>query len=160
MSIKVEKIASEWFQNYYQDLIDMKVAGGKTQGEATLNVARQTILDGRKLRLQPLNRYRERFGMKPYKTFSEFTGNFHIPANCRKLCCYIIKNDVQLSFLSESKFDYHPSNAMSIAYNHYQETAILKCSIYLTVLVLSVKNRNNIEVEFFMRLFGNQICRV
>ncbi|CAK8696015.1 unnamed protein product [Clavelina lepadiformis] len=50
-----------------------KVAGGNSQGVATLGVARQAIIDGRRLRLQPFNKYRERFGMTPYKSFNEFT---------------------------------------------------------------------------------------
>lgn len=55
-----------------------QVAGGRNQGAGTISVAIQTIKDGRKLRLQPFNNYRKRFGLEPYKSFEDFTGNIVI----------------------------------------------------------------------------------
>ncbi|CAK8696016.1 unnamed protein product [Clavelina lepadiformis] len=52
-----------------------KIVGLNVQGPATLGVAKQAIQDGRRLRLQPFNKYRESFGLPPYKNFYDFVGD-------------------------------------------------------------------------------------
>ncbi|XP_052789635.1 prostaglandin G/H synthase 2-like [Mya arenaria] len=46
--------------------------------EFTLPVAKQTIQHGRTLRYQSFNQYRKRFGLLPYKTFEDLTGETEI----------------------------------------------------------------------------------
>lgn len=48
----------------------------RNHGKYTLNVVKELIKHGRTLRLQPLNNYRKRFNLKPFKSFEELTGQF------------------------------------------------------------------------------------
>ncbi|XP_050414504.1 prostaglandin G/H synthase 2 [Patella vulgata] len=51
----------------------------------TLSVVRDTIKHGRELRLQSLNRYRQRFGLPAYKSFQELTGETKMAAELEEL---------------------------------------------------------------------------
>uniref|UniRef100_H2ZG05 prostaglandin-endoperoxide synthase n=1 Tax=Ciona savignyi TaxID=51511 RepID=H2ZG05_CIOSA len=62
-----------------------KVAGGSTQGLSTLEVARLAIKDGRTMRMQSLNAYRERFGLKRLKSFEELTGEKQMASELKEL---------------------------------------------------------------------------
>nr|XP_002127674.1 prostaglandin G/H synthase 2 isoform X1 [Ciona intestinalis] len=62
-----------------------QVAGGKTQGAATLHVAGLAIKNGRDLRMQSFNAYKEKFEMKKYTTFQELTGEEEMAAELQKL---------------------------------------------------------------------------
>ncbi|XP_041368603.1 prostaglandin G/H synthase 2-like isoform X2 [Gigantopelta aegis] len=54
-------------------------------GPMTVNVLRETILHGRELRFQPLNRYRQRFSLTPFKTFEELTGETEMAKELEEL---------------------------------------------------------------------------
>lgn len=43
-------------------------------GQSTIHVLRDTIVQGRALRFQPLNNYRERFNLERYTSFEDLTG--------------------------------------------------------------------------------------
>lgn len=52
------------------------MAGGRNQGFSTIDVAIQALNEGRRMRFQSFNRYRIHFGLKPYESFEQLTGNF------------------------------------------------------------------------------------
>ncbi|CAK8696012.1 unnamed protein product [Clavelina lepadiformis] len=66
-----------------------RAAGGKSQGYSTRDVSKWAIIDSRNMRLQPFNKYRVKFGMKPYKSFEEFTGETEMAAELEKLYGHI-----------------------------------------------------------------------
>ncbi|XP_014668726.1 PREDICTED: prostaglandin G/H synthase 2-like [Priapulus caudatus] len=54
-------------------------------GPSTLHIAVATLKHGRLLRLQPFNEYRKRFGLRPYGSFEELTGEQEMAAELREL---------------------------------------------------------------------------
>ncbi|XP_032838497.2 prostaglandin G/H synthase 1 [Tyto alba] len=62
-----------------------RIGGGQTINANILNVAVGVIKESRQLRLQPFNEYRKRFGMKPYKSFQELTGEEEKAAELEEL---------------------------------------------------------------------------
>eukprot|EP00075_Anas_platyrhynchos_P037460 XP_027326713.1 prostaglandin G/H synthase 1 isoform X1 [Anas platyrhynchos] len=61
------------------------IGGGQTINANVLKVAVGVIMESRQLRLQPFNEYRKRFGMKPYKSFQELTGEEEKAAELEEL---------------------------------------------------------------------------
>ncbi|KAK9974332.1 hypothetical protein ABG768_022435 [Culter alburnus] len=51
-----------------------QIGGGHNIHPVVCKVAEGVIIESRELRLQPFNEYRKRFNLKPYTSFSEFTG--------------------------------------------------------------------------------------
>nr|XP_021399454.1 prostaglandin G/H synthase 1 [Lonchura striata domestica] len=62
-----------------------RIGGGQTINANVLHVAVGVIQESRQLRLQPFNEYRKRFGMKPYKSFQELTGEEEKAAELEEL---------------------------------------------------------------------------
>ncbi|NXL30481.1 PGH1 synthase, partial [Glaucidium brasilianum] len=62
-----------------------RIGGGQTINANVLEVAIGVIKESRQLRLQPFNEYRKRFGMKPYKSFQELTGEEEKAAELEEL---------------------------------------------------------------------------
>uniref|UniRef100_A0A8D2N0X6 PGH1 synthase n=1 Tax=Zonotrichia albicollis TaxID=44394 RepID=A0A8D2N0X6_ZONAL len=62
-----------------------RIGGGQTINANVLHVAVGVIRESRQLRLQPFNEYRKRFGMKPYKSFQELTGEEEKAAELEEL---------------------------------------------------------------------------
>ncbi|POI34967.1 hypothetical protein CIB84_001279, partial [Bambusicola thoracicus] len=52
----------------------LQIGGGQNINANVLGVAVGVIEESRQLRLQPFNEYRKRFGLKPYTSFQELTG--------------------------------------------------------------------------------------
>ncbi|KAG1927945.1 prostaglandin G/H synthase [Pimephales promelas] len=52
-----------------------QIGGGHNIHPVVCKVAEGAITESRELRLQPFNEYRKRFNLKPYTSFSEFTGD-------------------------------------------------------------------------------------
>nr|KAF6332070.1 prostaglandin-endoperoxide synthase 1 [Pipistrellus kuhlii] len=61
------------------------IGGGRNIDHHILHVAVEVIKESRELRLQPFNEYRKRFGMKPYTSFQEFTGEKEMAAELEEL---------------------------------------------------------------------------
>ncbi|XP_077440611.1 prostaglandin G/H synthase 2 [Vanacampus margaritifer] len=57
-----------------------RVAGGRNVPAPILYVAIKSIKDSRQMRYQPLNAYRKRFSMAPYKSFEDLTGEKEMAA--------------------------------------------------------------------------------
>ncbi|KAL5011733.1 hypothetical protein ScPMuIL_010284 [Solemya velum] len=51
----------------------------------TLKVIKEAIEHGRQLRFQPLNQYRKRFGLKPYTSFQDLTGEDEMASELEEL---------------------------------------------------------------------------
>ncbi|NXF30511.1 PGH1 synthase, partial [Nyctibius bracteatus] len=62
-----------------------RIGGGQTINANVLEVAVGVIRESRQLRLQPFNEYRKRFGMKPYESFQELTGEEEKAAELEEL---------------------------------------------------------------------------
>ncbi|NWS44786.1 PGH1 synthase, partial [Probosciger aterrimus] len=62
-----------------------RIGGGQTIHANVLKVAVGVIKESRQLRLQPFNEYRKRFGMKPYRSFQELTGEEEKAAELQEL---------------------------------------------------------------------------
>ncbi|NXA49871.1 PGH1 synthase, partial [Nothocercus julius] len=62
-----------------------RIGGGQTINANVLKVAVGVIKESRQLRLQPFNEYRKRFGMKPYASFQELTGEEEKAAELEEL---------------------------------------------------------------------------
>ncbi|KAF6327958.1 prostaglandin-endoperoxide synthase 1 [Rhinolophus ferrumequinum] len=62
-----------------------RIGGGRNIDQHVLYVAMDVIKESRELRLQPFNEYRKRFGMKPYTSFQEFTGEEEMAAELEEL---------------------------------------------------------------------------
>lgn len=62
-----------------------RIGGGRNIDHHVLHVAVEVIKESRELRLQPFNEYRKRFGMKPYTSFQEFTGEKEMAAELEEL---------------------------------------------------------------------------
>ena len=61
--------------------ISWQIGGGRNIDHHILHVAVNAIKESRELRLQPFNEYRKRFGMKPYTSFQELTGEQLLPGH-------------------------------------------------------------------------------
>lgn len=59
--------------------VSWQIGGGRNIDHHILHVAMDVIKESREQRLQPFNEYRKRFGMKPYTSFQEFTGEKLLP---------------------------------------------------------------------------------
>ncbi|XP_049753194.1 prostaglandin G/H synthase 1 isoform X3 [Elephas maximus indicus] len=62
-----------------------KIGGGQNLDQHVLHVAVEVIKQSRELRLQPFNEYRKRFGMRPYTSFEELTGEKEMAAELEEL---------------------------------------------------------------------------
>ncbi|XP_013368748.1 PREDICTED: prostaglandin G/H synthase 1 isoform X2 [Chinchilla lanigera] len=62
-----------------------RIGGGRNIDHHVLHVAVEVIKEGREMRLQPFNEYRKRFGMKPYTSFQELTGDKEMAAELEEL---------------------------------------------------------------------------
>ncbi|XP_040080984.1 prostaglandin G/H synthase 1 isoform X2 [Oryx dammah] len=62
-----------------------RIGGGRNIDHHILHVAVDVIKESRELRLQPFNEYRKRFGMKPYTSFQELTGEKEMAAELEEL---------------------------------------------------------------------------
>ncbi|XP_055397032.1 prostaglandin G/H synthase 1 isoform X2 [Bubalus kerabau] len=62
-----------------------RIGGGRNIDHHILHVAVDVIKESRELRLQPFNEYRKRFGMKPYISFQELTGEKEMAAELEEL---------------------------------------------------------------------------
>ncbi|XP_069841885.1 prostaglandin G/H synthase 1 [Dendropsophus ebraccatus] len=62
-----------------------KVGGGYNLHPRLLHVAVGVIEESRKLRVQPFNEYRKRFGLKAYKSFQELTGETELASQLESL---------------------------------------------------------------------------
>ncbi|NXL56537.1 PGH1 synthase, partial [Chordeiles acutipennis] len=62
-----------------------RIGGGQNINAKILQVAVGVIKESRLLRLQPFNEYRKRFGMMPYKSFQELTGEEEKAAELEEL---------------------------------------------------------------------------
>ncbi|XP_036185818.1 prostaglandin G/H synthase 1 isoform X2 [Myotis myotis] len=62
-----------------------RIGGGRNIDHHILHVAMDVIKESREQRLQPFNEYRKRFGMKPYTSFQEFTGEKEMAAELEEL---------------------------------------------------------------------------
>ncbi|XP_042101169.1 prostaglandin G/H synthase 1 isoform X1 [Ovis aries] len=62
-----------------------RIGGGRNIDHHILHVAVDVIKESRVLRLQPFNEYRKRFGMKPYTSFQELTGEKEMAAELEEL---------------------------------------------------------------------------
>ncbi|KAF6327957.1 prostaglandin-endoperoxide synthase 1 [Rhinolophus ferrumequinum] len=82
------RIALEFNQLYHWHPLmpdSFKIGGGRNIDQHVLYVAMDVIKESRELRLQPFNEYRKRFGMKPYTSFQEFTGEEEMAAELEEL---------------------------------------------------------------------------
>ncbi|XP_075842153.1 prostaglandin G/H synthase 1 isoform X1 [Microtus pennsylvanicus] len=62
-----------------------RIGGGRNFNHHVLHVAMDVIKESREMRLQPFNEYRKRFGMKPYTSFQELTGEKEMAAELEEL---------------------------------------------------------------------------
>uniref|UniRef100_A0A673TL84 Prostaglandin G/H synthase 1 n=1 Tax=Suricata suricatta TaxID=37032 RepID=A0A673TL84_SURSU len=62
-----------------------RIGGGRNMDHHVLHVAVDVIKESRELRLQPFNEYRKRFGMRPYTSFQELTGEKEMAAELEEL---------------------------------------------------------------------------
>uniref|UniRef100_A0A8C8Y9K0 Prostaglandin G/H synthase 1 n=1 Tax=Prolemur simus TaxID=1328070 RepID=A0A8C8Y9K0_PROSS len=62
-----------------------RIGGGRNMDHHVLHVAVDVIKESREMRLQPFNEYRKRFGMKPYASFQELTGEKEMAAELEEL---------------------------------------------------------------------------
>lgn len=66
-----------------------QIGGGRNINVNVLHVAILAIEHARNLRIQPYNMYRKWFGLKPYKSFQELTGETEMAAKLEKLYGHI-----------------------------------------------------------------------
>uniref|UniRef100_A0A8C1XCM9 Prostaglandin G/H synthase 1 n=1 Tax=Cyprinus carpio TaxID=7962 RepID=A0A8C1XCM9_CYPCA len=67
----------------------LEIGGGHNIHPVVRKVAEGVIIESRELRLQPFNEYRKRFNLKPYTSFSEFTGEEEMAKVLEKLYGHI-----------------------------------------------------------------------
>lgn len=72
--------------------LSWQIGGGRNIDHHVLHVAVEVIKESRELRLQPFNEYRKRFGLKPYTSFQEFTGEQLFPGHGPALTELALKN--------------------------------------------------------------------
>uniref|UniRef100_H2Y627 prostaglandin-endoperoxide synthase n=1 Tax=Ciona savignyi TaxID=51511 RepID=H2Y627_CIOSA len=80
-----------------------KVVGGRNQGPELIAVAELSIKQARELRMYPFNKYRERFGLKPYETFEELTGEQKLASVLRDLYHDIDALEMYVGFFVEHR---------------------------------------------------------
>ncbi|MBN3302468.1 PGH1 synthase, partial [Amia calva] len=66
-----------------------QIGGGRNIHPVVQKVAIGVIEESRHLRLQPFNEYRKRFNLKPYKSFSDFTGDVEVAKELEELYGHI-----------------------------------------------------------------------
>uniref|UniRef100_A0A8C2HRQ1 Prostaglandin G/H synthase 1 n=1 Tax=Cyprinus carpio TaxID=7962 RepID=A0A8C2HRQ1_CYPCA len=76
------------FENLKNSLRNI-IGGGHNIHPVVRKVAEGVIIESRELRLQPFNEYRKRFNLKPYTSFSEFTGEEEMAKVLEKLYGHI-----------------------------------------------------------------------
>ncbi|CAB1321720.1 unnamed protein product [Coregonus sp. 'balchen'] len=76
----VEKLVDAFSRQYAG-----QIGGGQNIHPVVTNVAEGVIEESRTLRLQPFNEYRKRFNLKPYTSFSDFTGEEEIARELEEL---------------------------------------------------------------------------
>uniref|UniRef100_A0A8C9JIZ7 Prostaglandin G/H synthase 1 n=1 Tax=Panthera tigris altaica TaxID=74533 RepID=A0A8C9JIZ7_PANTA len=82
------RIAMEFNQLYHWHPLmpdSFKIGGGRNMDHHVLHVAVDVIKESRELRLQPFNEYRKRFGLRPYTSFQELTGEKEMAAELEEL---------------------------------------------------------------------------
>ncbi|KAA0716351.1 Prostaglandin G/H synthase 1 [Triplophysa tibetana] len=62
-----------------------QIGGGHNIHKVILNVAEGVIKESRELRLQSFNEYRKRFNLRPYTSFSDFTGEEEVAKELEEL---------------------------------------------------------------------------
>lgn len=62
-----------------------KIGGGKNLHPRLLHIAVGVIEESRKLRVQPFNEYRKRFGLKTYTSFQDLTGETEVASQLESL---------------------------------------------------------------------------
>ncbi|XP_078405937.1 prostaglandin G/H synthase 1-like [Cetorhinus maximus] len=82
-----------------------RIGGGKNINKNTLPVAIGVIEHGRQLRLQPFNQYRKWFGLNPYKSFQELTGETEVAAQLEKLYGHIDAMEFFPALLLEAPYE-------------------------------------------------------
>lgn len=88
--------------------ISWQIGGGRNIDQHILHVAVGVIQESRELRLQPFNEYRKRFGMKPYTSFQEFTGEQLFPGHgpCPRWTCTEAGEDIEETCGQHCDWDY------------------------------------------------------
>ncbi|XP_072096493.1 prostaglandin G/H synthase 1-like [Mobula birostris] len=81
-----------------------RIGGGRNINKHVLNVAISVIEHERQLRLQPFNEYRKWFGLVPYKSFQELTGETEIAARLEELYGDIDAMEFFLGLLLETPY--------------------------------------------------------
>ncbi|KTG40671.1 hypothetical protein cypCar_00026974 [Cyprinus carpio] len=81
-------VAESWMEAFSTNPQD-KIGGGHNIHPVVRKVAEGVIIESRELRLQPFNEYRKRFNLKPYTSFSEFTGEEEMAKVLEKLYGHI-----------------------------------------------------------------------
>uniref|UniRef100_A0A6Q2XUW9 Prostaglandin G/H synthase 1 n=1 Tax=Esox lucius TaxID=8010 RepID=A0A6Q2XUW9_ESOLU len=76
----VEKLVEAFSRQYAG-----QIGGGKNMHPVVTKVAEGVIEESRALRLQPFNEYRKRFKLKPYTSFTEFTGEEEVARELEEL---------------------------------------------------------------------------
>ncbi|XP_078082700.1 prostaglandin G/H synthase 1-like isoform X2 [Mustelus asterias] len=82
-----------------------RIGGGKNIHRKVLSVAVDAIEHGRQLRLQPFNQYRKWFGLTPYKSFQELTGETEVAARLEKLYGHIDALEFFPALLLEAPYE-------------------------------------------------------
>ncbi|XP_051893094.1 prostaglandin G/H synthase 1-like [Pristis pectinata] len=82
-----------------------RIGGGRNINGNILHVAISVIEHGRQLRLQPFNEYRKWFGLTPYKSFQELTGETEIAARLEKLYGHIDAMELYPALLLETPYE-------------------------------------------------------
>ncbi|XP_043576034.1 prostaglandin G/H synthase 1-like isoform X2 [Chiloscyllium plagiosum] len=101
MTFNPELLFSEHFQ--YRNRI--AIGGGKNINKNILHVAINLIEYGRQLRFQPFNQYRKQFGLTPYKSFQELTGETELAAKLEKLYGHIDAMEFYPALLLEAPYE-------------------------------------------------------
>nr|ALG96661.1 cyclooxygenase [Entonomenia tricarinata] len=88
------------------DSLTKQAAGAMTyrnHGKTTLDIAKNIIIAGRNLRLQPFNNYRKRFGLPRIESFYELTGNQEIADEMEQLYGDIDALEFYVGLLTEKQ---------------------------------------------------------
>uniref|UniRef100_A0A8C4N3U7 Prostaglandin G/H synthase 2 n=1 Tax=Eptatretus burgeri TaxID=7764 RepID=A0A8C4N3U7_EPTBU len=78
-----------------------RIGGGQNIHASILHVATASIKHGRKMRFQSLNQYRKHFGLKPYHSFEQLTGDTEMAADLAKLYSDINAMEFYLGLMVE-----------------------------------------------------------
>ncbi|XP_067868666.1 prostaglandin G/H synthase 1-like isoform X2 [Heterodontus francisci] len=82
-----------------------RIGGGKNIHKNILHVTTGVIEHGRQLRLQPFNEYRKAFGLTPYKSFQELTGETEVAAKLEKLYGHIDAMEFYPALILEAPYE-------------------------------------------------------